>query len=364
MERWTCSQANEWYDKQPWFRGCNYVPSDCANRIDMWQSYQWEQHFETMAREFALMESIGFNSIRVILEFIVWEEEHDSFMERFERFIALADTHKIRVMVCFGNDCTLPKNAYYRPQHLGKQEYDWGYHGGRKYSQHGSFPNEVGSSILDEPEKAERFFGMVREIIMKYRTDSRICIWDLINEPGNNNRGAISVPHVQRFFETARACDPVQPLTAGIWHLYPESRNPAENLCLELSDVISYHNYGCYENNVVQINELRKFNRPLLNTEWLNRITHNTIQECFPLFFLEKVSCWNWGFVAGLNQTYEPTEVLWKAEERGDADHLDFTKWQHDLYRPSLRPYDPKEIKIIRRFCELADCNLIKENEE
>ena len=59
MERWTCSQANDWYAKQPWFRGCNYLPSDCVNRIDMWQSYQWEQHFETASRELAVMESIG-----------------------------------------------------------------------------------------------------------------------------------------------------------------------------------------------------------------------------------------------------------------------------------------------------------------
>jgi len=52
---------------------------------------------------------------------------------------------------------------------------------------------------------------------------------------------------------------------------------------------------------------------------------------------------------------------MWKAEERGEADLLDFTKWQHDLFRPSLRPYDPKEIKIIRRFCELADRNFAEE---
>ena len=361
MERCTCSQANDWYAKQPWFRGCNYLPSDCVNRIDMWQSYECEKHFETAARELAVMESIGFNSIRVILEFLVWKEEHDSFMERFERFLALADARKIKVMVCFGNDCTVPKNAHYRPPHLGKQECDWGYHSARKYSPQGSFPDEVGCSLLDDPETAERFYGMVREIVMKYRTDPRICVWDLFNEPGNNNRGAISVPHVQKVFDTARACDPVQPLTSGIWHFNPANLNPAEKLCLELSDVISYHNYGYYADNVVQIDHLRKFGRPLLNTEWLNRISHNTIQECFPLFFLEKVSCWNWGFVAGLNQTYEPYEAMWKAEERGEADLLDFTKWQHDLFRPSLRPYDPKEIKIIRRFCELADRNFAEE---
>lgn len=33
----------------------------------------------------------------------------------------------------------------------------------------------------------------------------------------------------------------------------------------------------------------------------------------------------------------------------------DMTKWFHDLYRPSLRPYDPREIALIRRFNALAD---------
>ena len=33
----------------------------------------------------------------------------------------------------------------------------------------------------------------------------------------------------------------------------------------------------------------------------------------------------------------------------------DMTKWFHDLYRSSHRPYDPKEIELIRRFNGLAD---------
>lgn len=202
-------------------------------------------------------------------------------------------------MVCFGNDCTVPKNAHYRAPHLGKQEYDWGYHGGRKYSQHGSFPNEIGYSILDEPDLADCFFEMVHEIVMKYREDPRICVWNLFNEVGNANRETILIPHVQRIFDTARACSPIQPLTSGLWGDV-RKLNPVQQLCLDLSDVVSYHHYGSYADNVEVIHYLRRFNRPLLNTEWLNRITRNTVQECFPLFFLEKISCWNWGFVAGL----------------------------------------------------------------
>lgn len=35
--------------------------------------------------------------------------------------------------------------------------------------------------------------------------------------------------------------------------------------------------------------------------------------------------------------------------------NVDFTKWFHDLYRPNHRPYDPREIELIKHFCSEAD---------
>lgn len=34
---------------------------------------------------------------------------------------------------------------------------------------------------------------------------------------------------------------------------------------------------------------------------------------------------------------------------------FDFSKWLHDLYRPSLNPYVPREIDVIKKFSALAD---------
>lgn len=132
MAQWSKEQAWAWYDAQPWLRGCNYLPADCCNRIALWQELDFEQHLATADRELALAAAIGFNSIRVIVEFMVWDEEHDGFMARLERFIATAAKHGISLMVCFANDCTVPRDENYRPQQLGPQAYDWGYHGGRK----------------------------------------------------------------------------------------------------------------------------------------------------------------------------------------------------------------------------------------
>ena len=150
---------------------------------------------------------------------------------------------------------------------------------------------------------------------------------------------------------------PDQPLCADIWSGLRGSRatTETEQRALELSDVISYHNYGSYDSNVMLVEQLKAIGRPALNTEWLNRILHNNVNELYPLFYLEKIGCYNWGFVAGKYQTFEPGESLWQQVESGGGKNLDLTKWQHDLFRPSLRPYDPAEIDIIKTYNRRAD---------
>ena len=78
-ERWSEQRVWDWYNSRPWMRGCNYMSADCANRIDQWQSLGFEERMQTTEEELALMEKTGFNSIRIILEFVVWRDEHDSF---------------------------------------------------------------------------------------------------------------------------------------------------------------------------------------------------------------------------------------------------------------------------------------------
>ena len=43
------------------------------------------------------------------------------------------------------------------------------------------------------------------------------------------------------------------------------------------------------------------------------------------------------------------------ARKKAEGEKLDLTKWQHDLYRFNGYPYDPNEIKLIKRFTALAD---------
>ena len=58
-KRWSKEQAWEWYDKQPWLVGCNFLPSTAINQLEMWQADTFDP--KTIDRELGWAESIGMN---------------------------------------------------------------------------------------------------------------------------------------------------------------------------------------------------------------------------------------------------------------------------------------------------------------
>lgn len=351
--RWTNEEAKEWQNKYGWLRGCNFIGSDCANRIDMWQSYKSEEHLKTAERELELCKNIGFNTVRIIIEFDVWLQEHDSFMDIFEKYISLCDKYNQKVLVVLANEAKLCRGEKYTPKPLGEQVYALGYHQGR-------FPLTPEEKALppyhelEREETREKYLEMVKEIVGKYRTDERIICWNVYNEPGITIGVERSVPLIKLMFETVRSQDPIQPLTTDIWY-WRDLENMRENdrTSAELSDVLSWHSYKPLKDFVTDLVVLKRLNRPILLTEWLNRTNNQYVGEMYPVLYLEKLNCWCWGFVAGKTQTYEPWDSIWEQyENSGGTKNFDFTKWQHDLFRPNLRPYDPNEIKLIKELNE------------
>ena len=362
MEKWSKERAWEWYNNRPWIRGCNYMSASCANRVDQWQSLHFDKYLKETEAELKLMRELGYNSVRLILEYVVWEKEHDVFLKNFERYISLCNSYGISCMIVLANDCMPPKTELWKMPSIGEQSYDIGYHGGRKHSQHGRHNAPAPHYYLDENDSREKYFEMVREIVSLYKDDARILMWDLFNEPGNSNRRGITMPNLKRMLDEVRKINPSQPLTIGAWWCGDDRcfNNEIDQFALESSDIITYHNYGKYEEHIQVIKYLKGLGRPIMNTEWLARCTGNTVFENFPLFYLENIGCYNWGFVAGKYQTYEPYEGHWQWYNDDKHADIDFTKWFHDLYRPSHRPYDPRETELISRLCALADKDFAK----
>ena len=95
-EVWSVEKANAWSKEKGWLIGCNFSPSTAINQLEMWQ----EETFDptTIDRELGWAEDLGFNSIRVYLHDLFWEQDSLGFLERMEEFLEISDRHQIGVM--------------------------------------------------------------------------------------------------------------------------------------------------------------------------------------------------------------------------------------------------------------------------
>src|SRR4051812_18988297 len=62
---WSREKANEWYSRQGWLVGANFIPSNAINQLEMWQPETFDT--ATINRELGWAESIGMNTSRVFL---------------------------------------------------------------------------------------------------------------------------------------------------------------------------------------------------------------------------------------------------------------------------------------------------------
>ena len=56
---WSKEKAWAWYQARTWMRGCNFMGSDCANRIDQWQALGFEERLATADRELRALVEAG-----------------------------------------------------------------------------------------------------------------------------------------------------------------------------------------------------------------------------------------------------------------------------------------------------------------
>ena len=341
--RWTEETANDWYAKQPWLVGSNYIPADAINELEMWQAESFDP--KRIDLELGWAESIGLNTMRVFLHDLPWQQDPEGFRKRIDTFLEIAAKHHIKPLLVLFDSCWDPDPK------LGKQ------HDPRPGVHNSGWVQSPGAKALQDPAQVPRLEKYVKGVVGAFANDPRILGWDVWNEPDNGNgselkdfkpeaKTEIVLSLLPRAFEWARAMHPTQPLTSGVWKgdwSSPEKLSPMEKIQLALSDVISFHNYDKPQEFEKRVLWLQKFHRPILCTEYMARSNGSTFQGALPIARKYRVAAINWGFVAGKTQTYFP----WDSWQHPYIDHQPAV-WFHDIFRTTGEPYDPNEVSFIR----------------
>ncbi|MCC7084655.1 MAG: cellulase family glycosylhydrolase [Pirellulales bacterium] len=341
--RWSEQRANEWFAKQPWLVGCNYIPSSAINQLEMWQVETFD--LKTIDRELGWAESLGFTSIRVFLHHLPWEQDSLGFLQRIEQFLAVADKHKIGVMLVVF-DAVWDPNP--KP---GKQ------HAPRPHVHNSGWVQSPGADVLSDPVKLDALKPYVQGVVGEFKDDRRVQVWDLFNEPDNpntNSYGKQELPNkaeaarqlLEKTFAWAREVRPSQPLTSGIWRDFGGFREspPIFQSMLTNSDVISFHNYSRVENVKQEVEAIKqKFNRPVICTEYMARPLGSTFDPVLGYLKSQRIGAYCWGFVDGKSQTIYPWET-WANTYTAKPE-----TWFHDIFHHDGTPYSSKEVEYIRR---------------
>jgi hypothetical protein len=322
---WSAAKANEWYKKQPWIVGCDFLPSTAINQLEMWQAETFDP--VTINRELGWAHSIGFNVVRVYLHDLAWKIDPGGFKNRMNQFLTIAAKNRIRPLFVFFDDCWNPE-----PQ-IGKQpEPKIGVHNsGWVRSPHIQVHNDSTQWNYLEP--------YVKDILSHFKNDPRILMWDLYNEPANSDYGLSSLPLLQKGFEWAWSVRPSQPLSVGVWfEKYPE----INAFQLANSDVITFHNYDDTVSMKKAIDTLKKRGRPLICTEYMARTNNSRFETHLPILKRYNVGAINWGLVSGKSNTIFP----WRSKEGSSEPAL----WFHDVFYKDGRPYRENEVNVIKKL--------------
>lgn len=326
--RWSAEKANNWYKQQDWPRGCNYQPSTAINQLEMFQAATFDP--QTIDRELGWAQNLGLNAMRVFLHHIAWTSDKEGFKKRLDQYLAISAKHGIKTILVFFDDCW---NDEY---HAGKQpEPKIGIH-------NSGWVRDPGTAIRNNTDSLKMLESYVKDVMSMLKNDKRVLLWDLYNEPGNNQNFNNSLPLLKAVFGWARAVNPSQPVSAGIWN-WGNKFAELNQFQLENSDVITYHNYAYIDAHKKRIEQLQKYGRPLICTEYMARKNGSLFQTIMPLLKNNKVGAINWGFVSGKTNTI----YAWGTPM---PDGKEPELWFHDILRKDGTPFSPDEVNTIKKL--------------
>lgn len=342
--KWTTEQANEWYAKQPWLVGCNFITSTAINELEMFQPETFDT--ATINKELSWAASLGMNTVRVYLHDLLWKEDSAGFLQRIQTFLEIAGRHKIKPLFVLFDSCWDPF-----PE-SGKQRDP------KPHVHNSGWVQSPGYNALKDSTEYPRLESYVKGVVSRFASDTSVLGWDIWNEPDNRNLSSYGdkelpnkvdyvIPLLKKAFDWARAANPSQPLTSGVWQgdwSSPEKLKPIEKIQLEESDIISFHNYENAESFEKNIKWLQGYGRPIICTEYMARGNGSFFKTSLPVAKKYKVAAYNWGLVDGKSQT----KYAWDSWKKKYTSAPDL--WFHDIFHKDGKPYRKDEVVLIKQL--------------
>jgi hypothetical protein len=310
-----------------------------------------------MDKELGWAASLGFNTARVFLHQLLWEQNSKGFLNRIDQFLSIAYRHGIKTMLVLFDSVwdPYPKLGIQPAPRLNVHNSGW--------------VQCPGYDVLNDPNRFDDLHSYIHGIVSYFKNDERVLIWDLFNEPDNMNitsykdddyafhKAELSMALLKKTINWVRVINPDQPITMAPWKddwSCDSKISALDNYMFTHSDIISFHCYEDKEDMESRIQTLQRFGRPMLCTEYMARPFGSTFQDILPLLQKYNVGAYNWGLVAGKTQTHCPWDS-WNISYSEEPE-----LWFHDIFRNNGEPYRQEEVEFLKNFITTKKINYTK----
>ena len=345
----TVGGAKDWYARQPWIIGANYIQSNTVNQIEMWQAETFDG--DRIDMELGWAENLGINTLRVSLPEALWLHDAGGMQKRIGKLLTIADKHKMKVIFVLFDSAgdPYPELGRQRQPKPGIRDSLW--------------VQSPGAKGLVDAKEVEEALTYAEDVVAINSIDKRILAWDVWNEPDNTN-GATYVnselPNklevvralLPKLFQYVRAGSPTQPLTSGLWKgdwSGEATLGPIEKIQIEQSDFISFQNYDGPQEFEKRVKWLQAFQRPVVCTGFLARNQGSSIEAILPIALKYDVGALVGDLVQGKTQRWLPFDSWNKPYVDREP-----PVWAQDLFLSTGPLYRKQDADVIHQMIASA----------
>lgn len=273
-------------------RGANYIPSYASTSVKIWHDYRPD----VINRELDYARRLNLNSLRVYLQYVVYEHDPAAFVERFRDFVRRCGRHGLRPLFvlfdsCFGDEPSLEK------------------------ADSPTWVNNPGFSRLG-PDHRAKLEAYVRAVTEPFDGSDAVLGWDVMNEPMadfnhvTRKERDLIWDFVRHFCRFTKRVDPDRPVTVG--HAVAEYLPKTADLV----DFLSLHSYAAPEAEFLGDLRLarrtgRDAGKPVVVTECGNPGAGQDYETVLDVLRREKSGFYFWELMIGKMQFRDTAGLLY-----------------------------------------------------